>query len=301
LSHEYSGASGLFRSSVAFAKDIKLAHSVFALPFAAASFFIGQIPLPGWSQVLLLLSAMISARTFAMGMNRWLDRDIDKLNVRTSGRAVPSGVLSPRMCILWSAIAALVLILSSFLLSRLAGMLSFPLLLLLAGYSLMKRVSWLTHLYLGACLGFAPVAVEVALKGEFSIPVLLLAGGVTFWTAGFDILYSLQDEGFDKKMGLRSIPARFGARAALQFSRICFLVSIALFCWTGWSVDAGWPYFFGTGLIAAILFWEQFYVRNAAEGLEESRLNAAFFTANAWVSVVFLIFCVFDSLWGRLT
>ena len=282
-----------------FASDIKLAHSIFAIPFAAASFFVGKIPIPTWTEVTLLMVAMVSARTFAMGMNRWLDRDIDRLNARTARRAVPAGKLSASACLFWSTLAALIFVPTAFALSPLAGWLSVPLLVLLASYSLMKRVSWLTHFYLGACLGFAPVAVEIALTGQVSWPVIFLALGVTFWTAGFDVIYSLQDERFDIDAGLQSVPSKFGAHAALMISRLSFVLSVAMFCLSGWMSAAGWFYFAGVSLVALILCWEQFHVRHATQGIQEARLNAAFFTANAWVSVVFLTFTVLDFLWGQ--
>jgi 4-hydroxybenzoate polyprenyltransferase len=286
----------LWGSLTAFLTDIKLAHSIFALPFAVVGFLIGGSPFPGVSKVFLAVGGMVTARTFAMGMNRFLDHKLDGQNPRTSGRSIPSGRLGPLAALCWSLLAGVFFVAISFGLSPLAGWLSVPLLMILAFYSLMKRISWLTHWYLGFCLGLAPVAVNVAFGGSVSVPVGLVGAAVMFWTAGFDIIYSLQDRSFDAEKGLRSIPAAFGPAKALFLSRLSFLAMILCLMAVGMMVSAGNLYFAGVVVVAGILLFEQFIVRDIVSSPGAVRIETAFFTANAWVSVLFYCFVQWDYL-----
>jgi 4-hydroxybenzoate polyprenyltransferase len=280
----------LKESFLHFAGDIKIAHSIFALPFAASVFVIGQhldFSNVRLEQLLLLIICMISARSFAMGMNRFLDRHIDAINPRTRIRKIPSGALSAKAGLLWSLAWAGTFVIGAFLLSPLAGWCSVPLLLILMSYSFWKKISWLTHWYLGLCLGLAPVAVEIALTGQASISMVMLGLAVSFWTAGFDILYSLQDLDFDRQNGLRSVPARFGAAKSLWISRFSFIAMIFLLVLIGVQEKLGVIYFAGVCLVASILIAEQFMVRDAKGDGKSAQINAAFFTANAYVSIIF--------------
>jgi 4-hydroxybenzoate polyprenyltransferase len=278
-----------------FAADIKLAHSVFALPFAVAALVIGRVPMPTVTDAVLLVVCMVAARSFAMGMNRYLDREIDAQNPRTQRRKIPGGELAPAAALGWSLAAAAVFLVASFNLSTLAGYCAGPTLLLLASYSLLKRVTWVTHWYLGLCLGFAPVAVQIALTGAVTLPVVLLGLAVCLWTAGFDILYSLQDLEFDRSAGLHSVPGRFGPGAALALSRASFIGMIASLAGVGLLTGRGLVYFAGVAAVAAILIFEHVLVRDARHDGRSKHIGLAFFNANAFVSVAFLAFVALDA------
>ncbi len=291
-----SGVDELATSLVVFGRDIKLAHSVFALPFAFAALFLAPVAWPSIEQIALLIVCMVSARSFAMGINRSLDADIDAENPRTRSRMIPSGQITRDHSLRWSAGFGLVFILAAFGLNSLAGYLSVPLLLILGGYTLTKRVSWLCHLYLGLCLGFAPVAVYIALGYEVAPVIYWLALAVTAWTAGFDIIYSLQDISFDRSQRLCSVPAVFGVRRALWISRALFVSMLICLLAVGWWSQAGIIYGFGVAVLSVILAYEHWLIREAAfhpEGKSE-HINAAFFNLNAWVSVLFLLFVIAD-------
>lgn len=277
-----------------FASDIKLAHSVFALPFAAAAFFIGNIPPPSLKQSILLLLCMVMARTTAMGMNRFLDRHIDRSNPRTRSRKIPSGQLTASQSLFWSVMAALGFVFAAMSLTPLAGYLAIPLLFVLVAYSWMKRLTWVTHWYLGFCLGLAPMAIEIAMVGRLSLPVFFLGVAVTFWTGGFDILYSLQDLDFDKKLGLYSVPSKFGPARAIWLSRLSFALMIGFLSAVGLLASQSWPYFFGVFVVGSILVAEQWLVREAKITGRSSHIGLAFFNLNAWVSVVFFGFVLLD-------
>lgn len=277
-----------------FAGDIKIAHSIFALPFAIIGILMSGISIPTPQEIFLVFISMISARTFAMGINRALDAEIDRKNQRTSHRAIPSGKVDVSDVTLISLVAAIIFIASAFWLSRMAGFLSVPLLIVLAFYSLMKRISWLTHFYLGLCLGLSPIAVSIALADSASLAVLLLGVSVLFWTAGFDIIYSIQDMSFDQAHSLRSIPSRFGAERAILISRFCFIAMVVALILAGYFARAGIMWHMGVAVISGILFWEQFYVSRNMHALRGAVIDRAFFSANAWVSIVFMAFAVCD-------
>lgn len=292
---------GPFSSLRSFAIDIKLAHSVFALPFAAAAIPFLQadtLRAVSWKHFLLLLGCMIGARSFAMGMNRFLDRHLDSKNPRTKGREIPKGALSPGHSLAWSLTAGSLLVINSFALNPLAGWLSLPLLALLATYSIGKHFTPLVHWYLGMCLGFAPLGVQIALEGRVTLPVALLGIAVTLWTAGFDVLYSLQDMAFDRKYGLRSIPVALGVNGSLWMSRLCFAaMTTVLLVVKSVSERGGW-YLAGVAVVTAILLWEHWLVRDTdAEG-RNPKINAAFFNWNAAVSICFFAFTFIDWMIG---
>jgi 4-hydroxybenzoate polyprenyltransferase len=284
------------RSFRHFAADIKLAHSVFALPFAMAAFIVGRIPLPDFEQIVLLLICMVTARSFAMGMNRYLDHAIDAENPRTKIRKIPSGALTPRQGLLWSLLAAALFVAAAARLSPLAGYCSVPMLVILMSYSFMKKLSWTTHWYLGMCLGLAPLAVSIALTGQVSLAVLMLGAAVALWTAGFDILYSLQDMEFDRQRGLHSVPGRFGPAVSLWLSRASFLGTVALLAGAGALAGRTWIYFLGVALVGGILAAEHWLVRDAKDTGRSRHINLAFFNLNAYVSVVFFVCAELDYL-----
>lgn len=280
------------KSFGAFASDIKLSHSIFALPFVGTGLLIANITEIDARQIVLIVISMITARSFAMGMNRFLDSEIDRENTRTLKRAIPSGRLNRKTCLAWSLVFALGFILAAGALSNLAGWLSVPLLIVLSLYSFMKRLSWLTHWYLGMCLGLAPIAAQIALQDTVTLPVTLIGMAVALWTAGFDLLYSLQDTAFDKAKGLHSVPARFGPHAALALSIASFAGMILLLWTAGTLTGAGSWYWSGLWLILVILCFEHWLVRDAWQHGTSKRISAAFFNANAFVSIAFFT-CVF--------
>lgn len=284
-----------------FLKDIKISHSLFALPFAASVLSLGIVPLPLPRDLLLLTVAMVLARSFAMGMNRFLDRQIDGENPRTAGRLVPAGILRPQESLFWSLAAGLGFVAVGLLLNPLAGVLSLPLLAVLGFYPRMKGISWATHWYLGACLGLAPVAVGVAVVGEILWPAVLIGLAVAVWTAGFDILYALQDLQFDRQRSLHSFPARFGVKASLAMSSCCFALMIASLAGLGFILVLPPLYYLGILLLAAILGYEIHLVSDSTETHVSKNLNAAFFNANASVSVLYFILTLLVVDWGALS
>jgi 4-hydroxybenzoate polyprenyltransferase len=289
-----------FASFLHFARDIKISHSVFALPFAASAIFLGRIEIPPPRLIFLLVVCMVAARSFAMGFNRLVDRVFDKANPRTRNRALPSGRLQVAQGVFWTVAAGVVLIFAAFQLNERAGLCSFPLLLVLAIYSLMKRFSWLCHFYLGICLGLAPVAVLVALDRPVASEILLLALAISLWTGGFDIIYSLQDREFDSKVGLQSVPTVFGVKAALWISRVSFLLMFLILNVIGFITDASIIYTAMVFVIGIVLVWEHWRVRASDEVLEQNKVNGAFFNGNALVSLLFLLGVIFDVVYRRL-
>ncbi|MEZ4742541.1 MAG: UbiA-like polyprenyltransferase [Bdellovibrionota bacterium] len=294
MSKQASVPTELAASFVHFASDIKLAHSIFALPFAVTGMLLSTDKLPTVLQCVLLVVCMVCARSFAMGMNRYIDRDIDKENPRTMSRKIPSGQLSASAALRWSMFFGSLFIVCAFYLNTLSGILSLPVLIILLAYSYLKRISWLTHWYLGLCLGLAPVAVSIALTGSTNISVILIGVAVTFWTAGFDILYSLQDREFDSRSNLYSYPSRFGPWRSVLVSRFCFAVMILALSIAGFFASMGEFYYSGVVLVAIILSYEHWLVKDVKKMGDSKHINSAFFTANAWVSVCFYVFVQLD-------
>jgi 4-hydroxybenzoate polyprenyltransferase len=282
--------SQFFNSFGYFLSDIKIAHSVFALPFAASALRFARVDFPSMQQIFLLLIAMVTARSWAMGMNRFIDRSIDKINNRTAQRMIPSGKMSAFHSLGWSLLAGGFFIASAYALNSQAGMLSFPLLLILALYSYTKRFTWLCHWYLGACLGLAPIAVSVALGAPVQPAQLLIGAGVMMWTAGFDIIYALQDMKFDSQQNLRSVPVRFGLKGSLFISRCCFAAMILLLISAGVLQQCDIVYFVGVALLAGIMAYEHWLVRKG------DNINQAFFTVNSWVGIIFFVFSQLDAV-----
>lgn len=271
-----------------FASLVKLSHSVFALPFALLSLLAATAGRPSPVLLLLVVIAVVAARTAAMAYNRWADRELDAANPRTSGREIPAGTVSPAAALTLTAAAGAVFLVSCWLLSPLCLLLGVPTLAWLLSYSHVKRFSVLCHVWLGIALGVSPVGAWVAADGEFSTRTLapaLLGLGVTCWVAGFDILYACQDVGFDREHGLRSIPARLGPARAMWVSRLFHLAAIAGFAAFGWLVPLGAGYLTGVVLSAGLLVWQHRQLRPG----DLSRIHAAFFTANGMLAVVMLL------------
>ena len=270
---------------------IKFEHSVFALPFALTGALLAArhgpagAGWPTWPQVGWIVVAMVGARSAAMTMNRIADLEYDRRNPRTAGRPLVTGALSLRFAWVFTLVSAAVLVLAARELNRLAFALSPVALALLFAYSYTKRFTSYSHLVLGFCLGMGPGAAWIAIAGSLDWRMLVLCAAVTLWVAGFDVLYALQDIEFDRNAGLHSIPQRFGAAGALWISRGMHLGVILLLGWVAWSFGLAWPAWAGVAAVAALLFYEQSLV--APDDL--SRLNAAFFTTNGFVSILFFL------------
>lgn len=260
---------------------VKIEHSVFALPFAYMGLFLASRGKPGMGEFLILTVAMVAVRSFAMAMNRLLDMDIDALNPRTQARPLISGELSRGFAWKFAAGCAVLFIAACALLNWVCLLLSVPALLWSAFYSLTKRFSHWCHFALGSVLGLAPIAGWLAHDPVFTLPAALFFLGVTFWVAGFDLLYAGQDEDFDKEQGLHSIPAQFGLKAALLVSSLSHVMAAACFLLGGWAAGLGGIYFLVAGLVSVVLLWEHRLI--SAEDM--SKVNTAFFTLNGVIAV----------------
>ncbi|PIE90098.1 MAG: 4-hydroxybenzoate octaprenyltransferase [Acidobacteria bacterium] len=262
---------------------IKIEHSVFALPFALVSAFLAADGIPDLKTLILILVAMVSARSAAMAFNRYLDAEIDARNPRTQIRSIPAGRLSKSYVLAFTIGSIVVFVAACYFLNFLSWVLSPVVMLVLLGYSYTKRFTPLCHLVLGLALGLAPVGAWVAVTGTLDwIPVLL---GVTvmFWTAGFDVIYACQDEAFDRQHKLHSIPVIIGVSNSLCLSRFLHLLTFILLMGFGYLLSFMWIYWAGLVLVGVTLFYEHYLVR----GDDLSKVNMAFFTMNGVVSLVF--------------
>ena len=289
--------SAVLRQAAALLETIKFQHSVFALPFAmtAALLALRDFPLPGRviaEKLLWIVVAMVAARSAAMAFNRFVDSDIDAQNPRTAGWALPSGRVSKEFTAGFVAASAALFVLAASRLNPLCLKLSPLALAVVMGYSYTKRLTPLSHLALGAALGIAPVAAWIAIRGSLDPGILLLSASVVLWTAGFDIIYSCQDVDFDRTHGLHSIPARLGIGPGLLVSRVFHAGMVALLAAAWHQLELGWLALAGVATVAALLVYEQSLVR--ANDL--SRVNAAFFAVNGWVSLLFFGFWTADIL-----
>lgn len=279
---------------------IKFEHSVFALPFALTGALLAwrdeNFPLAGLAWKLLwIVVAMVGARSAAMTFNRILDHAIDARNPRTAARQLPAGLLSRAFAWGFFLAAAAVFVTAAALLNRLCLLLSPVALAIVCFYSFTKRFTSLSHLVLGFSLGIAPAAAWIAMRGALDPRILWLTAAVTLWTAGFDIIYSCQDFAFDRQAGLFSLPARLGIARALLAARVLHAGMITCLVLLALGFGLGWLAAAGIAAIAGLLAWEHSIVKPH----DLSRVNAAFFTANGYVSVLFLIFWAADILWRR--
>lgn len=265
---------------------IKIEHTLFALPFAFLGAVLAANGLPNLWQIAWITTAMFGARSAAMTFNRIIDRKFDAENPRTANRELPRGKLSVNFAWAFFAASVALFLLASYQLNRLTLLLSPVALLSVLGYSYAKRFTSLAHLILGWSLAISPTAAWIAVRGAFDSEIpLLLSLLVMMWTAGFDVLYACQDYEFDKRSGLRSIPARFGVKNSLTIARVfhaqAFFVLILLYLATG----LGWLALVGVFAVGALMIYQHTLVK--ANDL--SRMNAAFFTTNAFVSVILFL------------
>lgn len=287
---------------------VAFSHTIFAMPFAASAAILAlAVPHtpPTPLRVAAMLACMVSARTSAMAFNRFADRDVDAANPRTRGRPVPSGRVRPREALAVTIAAGAVFVAAASLLGRTPAILSVPVLLVLLGYSLAKRFTWGAHAWLGLALSLAPGGAWIAMGASPSPGILLLMGAVVTWLLGFDVLYSLQDEGFDRSVGLRSIPARFGAGRALTIAAASHLGTAACLVLAGRALGRGVPYFVGVAAMVTLLVYEHALVRGPrvrqADGTIARRprlekIDKAFFDCNAWAAVAFFACVVVDAV-----
>ena len=274
-----------------FSELVMFKHSVFSLPFIFIAMLVAADGWFGWKLLLLGTLAAISARNFAMGVNRYLDRDIDVLNPRTKGRPSVDGRVSDTQMVLFIIINALIFIAVAYFINTLAFQLSVPILLVLGAYTLFKRFSALAHLILGVSLGLAPIAGVVAVTGEITAWSVYLALGVMFWVAGFDLLYSLQDMAFDKANDLHSIPSRFGAKKTMWIARVFHLLAVLFWAWFVTAAHLGLWAQLAVLFAAGMLTYEHYLVNK-----DFTKIDKAFFTVNGYLGFVFLLFIIMEVL-----
>ena len=268
---------------------IKFEHSVFALPFALVGALLAARAggaLPTVRQLLWIVVAMVGARSAAMTLNRLADIEYDRRNPRTANRALPAGELSVGFAWMFTAVSSAVLVLAAWQLNPLALKLSPLALAILFFYSYTKRFTAWSHFVLGFCLGISPAAAWIAIRGSLDWRMLILCAAVTLWVGGFDVLYACQDVEFDKAAGLFSIPRKLGISRALEIARGMHVVMVILLAWLAWSFRLAWPAWVGIGVVAALLAYEHSLLKPN----DLSKMNAAFFTVNGYISLQFLLF-----------
>ena len=274
---------------------IKWEHSIFALPFALAGAMLAAGGLPTWRQLWWILVAMVAARSAAMAFNRLVDHTLDAANPRTRSRALPAGLLSRQFVGGFVVLSCAVFVLAAAELNRLALVLSPVALAILLLYSYTKRFTRWSHLVLGFADGISAPAGWIAVRGSLDWRIVILAAAVTFWVGGFDVLYACQDYDFDRESGLHSIPRFLGIRRALWVARAFHLVMIALLLWLVIALHLGVLAVIGVAIVGALLAYEHSLISHH----DLSRLNAAFFTMNGVISVVYFLFIAADLLLKR--
>jgi 4-hydroxybenzoate polyprenyltransferase len=287
-------AMGLTAKTRTTLEMIKWEHSIFALPFALTAVLLASHGAPGWRTLAWILVAMVTARSCAMAFNRWADADIDAANPRTRSRAIPAGQLSREFVAGFTILMGLGFVIASAELNRLTLYLAPFVLAVLLGYSYMKRVTRWSHLVLGLALGLAPSAAWIAVRGSLDPRIVVLTAAVMLWVGGFDVLYACQDFEHDRQAGLHSIPQAMGVPAAFMVARGMHLAMLGLLIWFGYLFSfgvAGWLGVAAAGLLLA-------YEHSIVSPKDMKRLNAAFFTMNGVIAMVFLLFVAAD-IWLR--
>jgi len=269
---------------------IKFEHSVFALPFAlTGALLAARWTRHGWPsmrQILWIIVAMVAARSAAMTMNRIVDLRYDRENPRTQQRALPTGALTLQFAWLFTLVAVAAFFLAAWQLNSLALELAPLAIAILFFYSFTKRFTNWSHLFLGFALGISPAAAWIAITGGLDLRMLILCAAVTLWVGGFDVLYACQDIEYDQRAGLYSVPKRFGIAKALLIARGMHIAVVALLAWLAFSFSLPWPAWVGIAVVASLLGYEHSLVK--ADDL--SKLDAAFFAVNGYISMLFLLF-----------
>lgn len=279
---------------------IKFSHTIFAMPFALTGFFIAisqQNEGMDWLKLVLVVLCMVFARSAAMAFNRWLDSDIDAENPRTKVREIPAGVISPKAALGFVIVNCLLFIATTWFINSLCFFLSPVALAVVLGYSYTKRFTWLCHLVLGLGLSLAPVGAYLAVTGRFDWIPVLYGLAVLLWVAGFDVIYALQDEEFDKSQRLYSMPSFFGKKRALRISEWMHLGTAALMVYAGNKLHSavpatGWLLWTGTVIFLLLLLYQHLIVKPN----DLSRVNMAFFTTNGVASLIFGALAIVDLL-----
>ncbi|MGO9436040.1 MAG: UbiA-like polyprenyltransferase [Terracidiphilus sp.] len=271
---------------------IKWEHSIFALPFALTATLLAARGIPALRVLVWILVAMVTARACAMAFNRWADAGIDAANPRTRSRAIPAGLLSPSFVLGFTVLMGILFVVAAANLNRLTFALSPVVLVVLLGYSYMKRITRWSHFVLGLALGLAPAAAWIAVRGSLDPRILVLTAAVTLWVGGFDVLYACQDYEHDRTAGLYSLPQSIGIPAAFWAARTMHLAMLGLLAWFAWLFGFGVAGWLGIAAVALLLVYEHSIV--SADDLR--RLNSAFFTMNGVIAMVFLVFVATD-LW----
>ncbi|MBI5631901.1 MAG: UbiA family prenyltransferase [Nitrospirae bacterium] len=273
-------------------KMIKFSHSIFALPFAFTAALIAASGVPSFGQILWITVAMVGARSGAMGLNRIIDRKIDRDNPRTAGREIPKGLIKISEAVGFVILSFGCMIIAAFMLNPLCLILSPIAIGVLFLYSFTKRFTWTAHFVLGLAISAAPLGAWIAIKGTFDPAILPLAVAVIFWLAGFDVLYALQDVEFDTKYGLFSIPRKFGIGKSLLFSRTFHAAAYGLLVLNGVLFRLGMPYWLGMIVTAGLFLYEHSLVKKD----DLSRLDMAFFNMNGYISMTVFLFTLADFL-----
>ncbi|HIC92424.1 MAG TPA: 4-hydroxybenzoate octaprenyltransferase [Syntrophaceae bacterium] len=278
----------VIRKVILILEMIKFEHTIFALPFAFMGAILARHEIPSLNKVLWILMAMVGARSAAMASNRLIDAQLDAQNPRTQMRALPQGLISKKTVKAFIATSSILFFVSAYKLNRLAFYLSPLALIIVLLYPYTKRFTWACHIYLGLCLGMAPVGGWIAISGTLEPLPLLLGLGVIFWVAGFDILYAALDYEFDKKVGIYSLPVHVGMRKALWISSFLHFITFLCFLLIGYWAHLGKAYFYGMGVIFLILIVEHAIISPS----DLSRVNHSFFTFNGIISVLLLVVTV---------
>jgi len=268
-------------------------HSIFSLPFIFIAMVVAADGWFGFRLLLLGVLAALSARNFAMGVNRYADRDIDAQNPRTASRPNVDGRLDAASILIFIALNAVLFVVVAYMINSLAFALSFPILLVLGSYSYFKRFSSLAHIILGISLGLAPIAGVVAVSGSIPLWSVLLSLGVIFWVAGFDLLYSLQDIDFDKEKNLHSIPSKYGAEATLFISALFHGLAVLFWLLFVWAAGLGFFAFVAAVGSAFVLYYEQTLVRR-----DFTKIDRAFFTVNGYLGIAFFMLIILDRMFS---
>jgi 4-hydroxybenzoate polyprenyltransferase len=266
-------------------------HSIFSLPFIFIAMIVAAKGWFGWSLLLLGTLAALSARNFAMGFNRYLDRDVDALNPRTVNRPSVDGRINPKQMLIFTILNALGFIVVAYFVNDLALYLSVPILLVIGSYSYFKRFSYLAHIILGISLGLAPIAGVVAVSESITLWSIYLSVGVLFWVAGFDLLYSLQDIEVDKELGLHSIPSKFGAQKTMLFSKVMHLLTVLF--WLLFVLEANLGLF---GFLAILVSGVMLTYEHIIVHRDFTKIDKAFFTINGYLGIVFFLLIILEHI-----
>ncbi|MCG3678752.1 4-hydroxybenzoate polyprenyltransferase [Aliarcobacter butzleri] len=274
-----------------FSELVMFQHSIFALPFIFIAMVVSANGWFGFKLLILGVLAAVTARNFAMGFNRYMDRDIDALNPRTINRPNVDGRISANAMFIFVVVNALLFILVAYFVNDLAFILSLPILIIIGSYSYFKRFSYLAHIILGISLALAPIAGVVAVSENIPLWVIFLSIGVMFWVAGFDLLYSLQDIEVDKKLGLHSVPSVFGVEKTMLFSKVFHALTVIF--WLLFVIYSSSSYFaYLAVIISALMLSYEHYLVNK----DFKKIDRAFFTVNGYLGIVFFLLIVLDNI-----